>query len=437
MEPKLARDWARDCEQLFFGGLIGALASALAARFLVLGFDVPLIVLVAVVGCGALGGVFVTYYGRGKDVVSERFQFWNDRIRQFSLTVMLWMLALAALIGVLTVLTASYDTLGRLAGTVVTTGIAAGLLWPLSKMADQSKTLAAGLLGMTAVLVVYMMIIPLLWDLDHSDEEMIISAVVIGLTAPFGMTFLVLKNLRPMWIAGRFGMAAWVAVLMLFLIATWVPGSYRQSIPWWETGWAVALYGSLGFASLAGLPRLALSWRWIGVATSFLGWTLAMIAIWGDSQDPGDLIVVITSVAVVFGHTALALLTPLKSGQAWILWGTVAAMVFGAVFLDLEVILDKAGSLSMYGRLAGAGGIVASCGSLALVILASLNRSKAPPPKTEFAEIDSIRLTCPQCGKQQTVPLSRASCEACGLKIHVEVQLPDSQEHLVDGADDD
>ena len=81
--------------------------------------------------------------------------------------VMLWMLVLAGVIGVATVLTASYDTLGRVAGTVIATAIVAGVLWPLSVLADREKSQPAGLLGMVAALVVYLLVIPLIWELDH------------------------------------------------------------------------------------------------------------------------------------------------------------------------------------------------------------------------------------------------------------------------------
>ena len=189
---------ARIVEKNLFGALLGSLAGAAIARFILLAYDLVPLVLLALLGVGAWSGAFLAHYGsRSSDAVLSTFRTWNSRLRRVSLRAMLWLLGVAAVIGVLTVLTASYDVLGRVAGTVVTTAIAAGLLWPLSILVDRDRGQGAGLLGMASVMLVYMLVIPLIWDLDRNEFQIVATSLIIGLTAPFGMLFLILKHTHP------------------------------------------------------------------------------------------------------------------------------------------------------------------------------------------------------------------------------------------------
>ena len=410
---------ARVVERDLFGALLGMLAATLVARVLLLAYEVPESVLIALLLLGAVSGAFATHYGsRSPETVAVSFRTWNTWLRRISLKVMLWMLALAAVIGVLTVLTASYDTLGRVAGTVVATAIAAGVLWPLSVLVDRKQSQAAGLLGMVSVLVVYLLVIPLIWELDQQDEEMLMSSFVIGLTVPFGMFFLSLKHLPTTWIAARVGVGTYVAVLMTFLVATWHPGGWTRADDWWATGWWCAAYGTLSFASLCGLRQFSVNWRWLGVAAAFFSWVLVLLDVWSHSKPDENLIVVISSLAVFIAHASLAALVPLKPSQAWLRMGTVLAVATAALFLDFEIIFAPDYGISLLGRIAGAAAILGSCGSLALMIFARLNRTAdAVAAGIDLAEITHISLVCPACSKRLTEPIGTLECPGCGLRI--------------------
>ena len=398
------------------------LAGALAARFLLLAYGMVPIILGALLVIGAVGGAFVTHYAsRSAESVLLSFTTWNTRLRKVSLKAMLWLLAAAALIGVMTVLTASYDILGRVAGTVVTTAIIAGILWPLSILADRRRSQAAGLLGMVSAILIYVMVIPLIWDLDRHEEEIIFTSFTIGLMAPFGMFFLGMKNIPATWISARVGFGTYVAVLATFLVAAWDPGLWRHKEIWWATGWCLAAYGVLSFASLSGMRKLTwLDWRWLGVAASFLAWVLMMVSVWGDEEPGENLITVITSLAVVMAHASLSALVPLKSRQFWLRISTVSAVVVAAVFFDLELLIAPARSISILGRISGAAAILASAGSLALLIFARLNRSLGEA--TDPSDMTHITLICPRCGKKQAVSLGEADCSKCGLRIHTAIE---------------
>jgi hypothetical protein len=173
------------------------------------------------------------------------------------------------------------------------------------------------------------------------------------------------------------------------------------------------------------MRRFSFDWRWLGVAAAFLAWVLLLISVWSKSQPNEDLIIVISSLAGVIAHASLAALVTLKPGQVWLRLGTVAAVATTAVFLDLEVIFEPGYGISVLGRMAGAAAIVASCGSLALIIFARLNRTTDPvSPTVAFAEITHLTLICPRCQKRQKLPIGTAECEGCMLRITTAIEQP-------------
>ena len=172
------------------------------------------------------------------------------------------------------------------------------------------------------------------------------------------------------------------------------------------------------------MRRFAIEWRWIGVAAAFLSWVLVLISEWGQTEPPENLIIVISSLAVVIAHAGLATLVPLKGDQTWLRLGTVAAAAAAAVFLDLEVIFAPDRGISLLGRISGAAAILTSCGSLALIIFARLNRTVQDVATVALADIPHISLTCPQCHKRLTAPIGMAECAGCGLRITTTIEQP-------------
>lgn len=93
-------------------------------------------------------------------------------------------------------------------------------------------------------------------------------------------------------------------------------------------------------------------------------------------------------------YVAVSLLIPLKTPQQWLRKVTIGAVVVAVVFLNLEIFLAPDRDISLLGRVAGAAGVVASCGSLALLIVLRLNQRGVVVEPTE--EITSILLYCPR-----------------------------------------
>ena len=142
-----------------------------------------------------------------------------------------------------------------------------------------------------------------------------------------------------------------------------------------------------------------------------------MLHEWGPQPLYEKPITLLTSIGVVVAHTSLTLFVPLGPGQLWVRVGSSVAVVTTAVFLNLELLVSPASGISMLGRIAGAGGVVASCGTLALMVLARLNRRRHGD--TVGGEVTEVTLFCPQCGKKQTLALGGAECSRCGLTIQV------------------
>jgi hypothetical protein len=125
---------SRMLERDVFWALVGTLLAVVLVRFLLLFASLDLWILVALLLIGGWSGVFLSHYSqRSDDALFDSLRAQTPKLRSLCLKIMLWLLGTAAVIGVLTVLTASYEVLGRLSGTVFATALAAGMLWPLSR----------------------------------------------------------------------------------------------------------------------------------------------------------------------------------------------------------------------------------------------------------------------------------------------------------------
>src|SRR6185436_3786634 len=107
----------------------------------------------------------------------------------------------------------------------------------------------------------------------------------------------------------------------------------------------------------------------------------------------------------------------------WVRWATIAATACTAVFINLIFSYQNSGEQEFTGRLAGAAGIMAACGSLALVVLAQMNR-KLTNEAPVLSEIREMTIVCPGCQKKQTLPVGDTSCPACRLRFHLRVEEP-------------
>lgn len=365
-------------------------------------------------------------------------------LRTVLLRVMLWSLGIAAVAGVLTVLVHGGETAWRVVGTAFTTALATGLMLPASTMMDHKKSRSAGLAGMAAVIVEFLLALALIWELPrhlwdvHWEDEIAGTMLVLGAAAIFVMIFLDLAKKPYAVLASRVGL-----FLALLTCGAWLLGIWElcvcsvrplqeycrcQNI-WFETGGATAVCGILVLLCLIGHGTAdRRPWCWAGIAASAVACAMWLINIWvGTRSDVGTVIfTALLGLAVVVAHANLSLMAPLAPHQRWVRASTIAAAVLTALLIDLIVIDDLLFPVGVgadfLGRLAAAAGIVTACGTMALVVLARLNRKVDYEPLSP--ELTHITAVCPRCGKRQSICLGDSVCVACKLRISIRIEEP-------------
>ena len=171
-------------------------------------------------------------------------------LRTILLRVMLWSLAIAAVTGVVTVLTQSGSLAWRVIGTAITTAVAAGLMLPVSTMVDRQDSRPAGLLGMGALVIEFVLALFLIWEIPrvlwgaYVEEQLGLTMIALGVAAAVAVG-LARALARPFAaIAARAGLFLAAIVFPTFLTAVWTPFTgIEYDEKWWETTGALAACG--------------------------------------------------------------------------------------------------------------------------------------------------------------------------------------------------
>jgi hypothetical protein len=342
---------------------------------------------------------------------------------------MLASLAFSALGGAVAVFATHTDVLWRVTGTGATAAVASALLIALSLMVDSAKARAAGLLGMGAVVVSFILSLPLIWDFVptwRGEEPIALTLLLVMGAALPGMFFLrVMFAERGKW-SGILGAAGCALGFLVIFGAIWYDNFGRASTSLSDdltgSGWAVAMFGTIAAGALAGVGVDRRWWRWIGVVAAAVACAMAIIGICMHADSGAGMLTLVSGVALVIAYANLALLCPLKPGQRWLQWGAITAVtVVSALVTAIEFTQpDAAGDLLT--RCAGAATIISACASLALLVLARLNRKvyTASAP----ANVSQLQLVCPWCQRKQTLPLGESACGGCGLKFRIAIEEP-------------
>jgi hypothetical protein len=256
------------------------------------------------------------------------------------------------------------------------------------------------------------------------------------------MALLRLANQPYGHVAGRLGIGALILSLLSCWTGIWwevgltaypliAAGSnrYETQESWWQTGGSFSIYGGLCVLCLIGLaspdPR---KWRWLGILTAIFAGAMWLLDAWlGLGSDPGFVtFATLTSIASVVAFTNLCLYCPLKPGQGWVRVGAILAAIVTAAALDasfVDIRLLRAGYADAFlFRIASAGGILGGCSSLALVVLARINRGVDYEPLA--AEVLAVDLVCPRCQKKQAIRLGDSVCAGCALRISIRIEEP-------------
>jgi MFS family permease len=345
-----------------------------------------------------------------------------SELRKIFLRILLGSLGFAALAGVLAALFAS-DVTWRITITGLATALAALIMLPLSVMVDRKQSRAAGLCGMAAVVVEFILVMMLVWAVDgllpgrRPTQSLWMTIGAVAGSSVAAMVFLVAAPRRDTRWAGRVGLALTSAHFVAALIASWVP--WQWTMQWWLTAWSIAIFGALAAAALVGAAtKDRHHWRWLGVAASAVAACLFIVFAWTRKEDWKTLSV-FAAVSAYVAYANLIIRVPLKPGQGWIRVGTMIAGAATAVLTELIVFGSHD---ELVARADGAASILTCCGTLALTVLARLNRRVDFEPAER--ELRLITLFCPRCRRKQSLELGGAACRSCGLRIEVRAEEP-------------
>ncbi|HEX8521619.1 MAG TPA: hypothetical protein VF669_05125, partial [Tepidisphaeraceae bacterium] len=191
-----------------------------------------------------------------------------------------------------------------------------------------------------------------------------------------------------------------------------------------ETATIVGTIGTLAVLCLMGIGTDRRHWRWVGIA---LAGVIAGFMLYHEfvlrRGDISRWVAALIPIATVVAHANVVCLIPLGEKQRWIRWLTIAASAATGAMVVVILLADKFHyDEAVFVRYSGATGIVAGCGTLALIVLGRLNVRKEAPPEG-LKKIDTISLVCPFCQKTQALPMGRSRCSQCGLVMHVKVEV--------------
>jgi hypothetical protein len=349
--------------------------------------------------------------------------------RRILLRVLLLSLAVAAVVGAASVLFLPADDVWRIFGTGILTAAGCGILLPVSLLTDKPKSRSAGLLGMAVVLLEYLLGLSLIWgSATNWSDSLLEQLAFAALFLPaVGLPAVALMRIAGTHIgrwAGRIGvwlMAVEFILLMLAVRMDWLQSSDDRGP---ATAGVCAIFFPLLIMSLAGLGAVpGALWRWPAIALSVISLAVSLAGIWRSVPDHPGAFALLVTIPTVLAYFNLAMLCPLKRGQIWVRWVAVVSVVATAVCVDFGVFLDAAQNGELFARLAAATGIIAGCATLALAILAALNR-KLERPTITLDNVHSLDVICPLCRKKQKITTGGASCAECGLRIVVNLEQP-------------
>jgi hypothetical protein len=342
-------------------------------------------------------------------------------VRKVLLRTVFGSLALAAGFGAAGVIFAGHDTLWRIVWTCAATAVGALLVLASSSLLEREETWPPGALSLVLFVGEYLLNLGLIWEaFGQAQDQAGLTVIFLALTGFPALVFVGIQRRSATLVAARVGVAACAATFLLLMIGTWGRGWGTRDFGhnhWFDvSGWLAPL-AFLAVLALIGMGLDRRHWRWAGVAAAAAAFSMATYAILLDIRQSSSLFVCLVSVAVVVAHANAMVRVPLASNQRWLLWATLGAAFTAAGFVDVGSI-TRPWQQEMLGRLAGAAAIMAGCGTLALLVLARVNR-RVQLPEFSSADVREVTLICPRCNRKQSIAVESGRCAGCGLGIAV------------------
>jgi transcription elongation factor Elf1/putative flippase GtrA len=352
-------------------------------------------------------------------------------VRKILLRLMLLALAFSAIAGVMAMLLGSGEVVGRVVGTGIEAAVAAGALLLLTLMIDRERPRAAGLAGMCGVTFAFILSMAITWDFrfaSRGDEYLPLTLLLtLGATPPVMLALYVTRLERGRY-AGLAGLIVCSICVGMLLIAIWGDAfftrSWEGSEQWSASGFTVLGLGLLAAISMAGVEVQRRWWHFVGVICAVFACIWCLTGIWQQTEIKSQPVLVgLIGLAGVIAHANLTSLCMLSGHQRWLRVASVGAVALTALLLEIMAIAkDLYDGDSLVARSAGASALAAACGTLAVVIVSRLNRKVAR--RTVPENVKQLTITCPWCGKKESLPLGSSACGGCGLKFEIRVEEP-------------
>lgn len=363
--------------------------------------------------------------------------------RRAMLKLLMGCLALLAVTGVAGVVVGEWDFMGRVMATCFGGAVAAGLMMRASGWIDQPARRRVGLWAMWLAVIQFAIYFFAVWTSSflgryyRLEERLWLTLFFVMATGWWSVRFVAALEKPDQRRAARLGLTIDAIVMFLLMVAVW--SDWNSGNSWFNvneklvaTAAVLAGAGLTACGCLIGWgPGDRRFWRWLGVAAATLFTIGATIGIWQDLHGKPDTLTILASIGLFVGFINILLLAPLRGGQSLLRTLTILAAGVALALVDLLVCTGIDHVDSMVGRLALAAALLAICGTLAIIVLARLNRGLGDHPalpgtfeKPEIVLPNALAWTCPLCQKKQTTSTGLASCSGCGLLIESRLTLP-------------
>ncbi len=342
--------------------------------------------------------------------------------------VMLWSLGVAALLGVIAVLTASFEVVGRVTVTAFLTSATAAYLWQAAVRLEQSES--ATKMAQAGALLFYLFALGAIWDIGNEGKEWGTAFVCLGCLTVAASGWAMQRQADYRYTGLIAAMASMVSGLC-WLIAIW-SDQFDSKIT--ITGFAIAGWSAAAAVCLVGLGTEPVRhWRWLGVGAAIGGLLLSEYAIFQSTAPRwvSDWLTVIGSISVVVIHALLCYASRSAPPKLTIRLVAIVSTIVTALLADMNVLLRLEGDLFVV-RLTVAAAIVASTSTIATAFIIQRNWKQSrqetatsggsPATGLEMAaEFKTLNVECPQCRQLSSIPVGDSTCPSCGLRFRIEV----------------
>lgn len=344
------------------------------------------------------------------------------------LRLMLLTLGIAAAVGVVAIFF-STGVMGRVALTALVGGVCIGLAIPVSKLLDSEKSRAGGLLGLSSIVLALVTFLAAIWIRLFASWDTEIQLTLTGLLVLIGGMLggflLPFASRTGVHWASRAAVAADLATMAFLASAIWFDSDPIQE-QLAQTGGHIGGSGAAIALCLIGLGTSMRLWQWAGVLGGLAQVCLGLLGTWVVQSDDPTWYVIAAALSVVVGHANVITRVPAGDSGIWAKLASIGGMASAGVAIILLCVVTEGfhgSEPEMLTRLLGASGIVAACGTMAVLVMYRLN--KRPPGGGEtVAQIAGVQVVCPNCGRKRTAPIGESACDTCGLLLAIQVREP-------------